>query len=930
MRKLLLMLFVSLLTSFSLLAQTTAKGIVKGAGTGSPLPGVKITLLQQNISTQTNANGEFTLSFLEAGDDELSISKSGYFTQIKLVNIKANTTNDLGVFELKQDLQEEIKQDVVLQINETELNDVDGNSSQSSSKFLSSKGDVYNSQASYSFSPMRFSTRGYEQGFETTYINGVNFNGLERGGFNYSSLGGLNDAMRNQEELTAIEANPISFGNLGSTTNINTRASSYAAGTKTGVAFSNRSYKVRASVLHSTGLMPSGWAFTASAAMRYADEGIVEGTFYNSAAYFLSAEKVFNKKHSLSLVTFGAPTMRGQSSASTQEVYSLANSIYYNSYWGYHDGKKRNSRIVKSFDPTAILSHEFKIDEKQMLRTGAAFHYSMYSNSAVTFFNAPDPRPDYYRNMPSFQYDGQVGMDGYINGYPNKGMMNEITNLWKNRDPRVTQIDWQELYDSNYRNNDSLPDGNAKYAVERRHNDLMETSLNSVYTNQLNSNLKITAGVEAKYSKGIHYKTMDDLLGANQWIDIDQFAERDLTGLLIGKNPIIVQNDVRNPNRIIKNGDKFGYDYDIDIVTASAFIQNQWNFSNIDLYYAAKINFTEFSRYGRMENGRATVDSVLSYGRGAKYSKISPSLKAGATFKIDNRNRISVNVLAESKSPVPSTAYISPRIKDGFVPGISQEKVLSYDLTYSFTYPGVRGRITGFQTQSLDGIEIASYYDDSYRTFINHSMSGVNKLYSGIEAGLAIQLNSSFSLKLAGTIADYHYTDSVMGVLSPENGAFADESDWVMLNGIKLATGPQMAGSIALDYFHPKMWFAGVTLNYFDDNYLDVAPLRFTKKYIALYQTQIQSDMLGSQEKLKGGFMLDASLGKVFYLKNRHSLNFNISANNLLNSKIITGGFQQARVPIDDGVLTGNVYKFPSKYYYALGPNFFATISYKF
>ncbi len=74
MRKLSLILFVSLLASISVLAQTTAKGIIKDAGSKSPLAGVKITLLQQNISTQTNANGEFTLSYLEAGDDELSIS----------------------------------------------------------------------------------------------------------------------------------------------------------------------------------------------------------------------------------------------------------------------------------------------------------------------------------------------------------------------------------------------------------------------------------------------------------------------------------------------------------------------------------------------------------------------------------------------------------------------------------------------------------------------------------------------------------------------------------------------------------------------------------------------------------------------------------------------------------------------------------------
>jgi len=934
MRKLSLILFVSLLASISVLAQTTAKGIIKDAGSKSPLAGVKITLLQQNISTQTNANGEFTLSYLEAGDDELSISRQGFITQIKLIKLENNIATDFGVFELKSDLQEEVKQDVTLQLSESELNEEEGRASQNASSSLSSKGDVYNSQASYSFSPMRFNVRGYEQAYETTYFNGIHFNGLERGGFNYSALGGLNDAMRNQEEVNPLEANTFGYGNLGSNTNINTRASSYAAGTKVGMALSNRSYKLRASVIHSTGLMANGWALTASAAIRYADKGIYEGTYYKSAGYFLSAEKVFNNQHSLSLVTFGAPTERTQSSAATQEVYWLANSTYYNSYWGYQNGEKRNSRIVKSFDPTAIISHEFKIDEKQILRTGAAFHYSMYSNSALTFFNAPDPRPDYYRNMPSYQYDGQVGMDGYINGYPNQQTMDEITNLWATRNPIATQIDWDNLYQSNYRNNEVNPTGNAKYALERRHNDLMETSFNSTYNNQISKELKLTAGVEAKYSKGIHYKTMDDLLGANQWIDIDQFAERDLTGLLLGKDASISQNDLRNPNRVIKNGDKFGYDYDLDIFTANAFVQNQWKLSNVDLFYAAKVTYTEFSRLGRMENGRATADSVQSYGRGAKWSKVTPSVKAGATYKIDSRNKLAINALAEYRSPMPNTAYISPRIKDGFLPGLSQEKILSYDLTYSFSYPGVKGRITGFQTHTQDGVELASYYDDSYRTFINHSLSGVNKLYQGVEAGVAIKLNSSFTLKLAGTVADYHYTDSVKGVLSPENGAFDDVSDWVMLKNIKLATGPQMAGSIALDYFHPKMWFVGLTLNYFNNNYVDVAPLRFTKTYISQYLSQAQKDVLGTQEKLNDGFMLDASLGKVIYLKNRHSLNFNISANNLLNSRMITGGFQQARIPVDNvgmtTFITGNVLKFPSKYYYALGPNFFATISYKF
>jgi len=931
MRKFLTLITVIIIAVVAVNAQTKLKGVVRIAGTETPLQGVKVTLMQQNLSSQTNAAGEFTLSYLEAGDEEVSFSLQGYFTQIKLVNIKKDATTDMGVVFLVADLLVEAKTDVSIQINENELDDNENGSGRGSSSMLTSK-DVYTNKVSYSFSPMRFNVRGYEQVYESTYINGINFNGLERGGFNYSMLGGLNDATRVKDEFDGVQPNSYTFGNIGGSTNINTQASAIPMGNKAGLAFSNRSYKYRASFMHSTGLMNNGWAFAASGVIRYANEGITEGTFYNSAAYFLSAEKKLNDKHNLSLVTFGSPTKRGQSSPSTQETYYLANSIYYNSYWGYQDGKKRNSRVVKSFDPTVILSHDFKMNEKQRLRTGAAFHYSLYSNSALTFFNAPDPRPDYYRNLPSYQYDGQVDVDGTINGNPNENVMNEQKDFWKNRTPNVTQINWASLYRANSLNNEINPTGNAKYSVERRHNNLMETALNSTYTNQLLDELKLTAGIEAKYSKGIHYKTMDDLLGANQWIDIDQFADRDLTGTLLGKDPSIVQNDLRNPNRVIKNGDIFGYNYNLDIYVASAFVQNEWKLSQFEAYYAAKLTYTEFSRFGKMENGRATESDVQSYGRGQTWSKFTPSVKLGGSYLINNQNKLTFSGYYELRSPIPNNAYVSPRIKDTFVKGLSPEKVLSYDLSYNFSYKAVKGRITGFQTQITDGVELNSYYDDENRTFVNHSLMGINKIYQGIEVGVAVKLNNSFTLSFAGTVADYHYTDSVYGVLSPENGAFDDVKDWVMLKDKKLATGPQMAGSIALDYFHPKMWFVGVTLNYFDNNYVDIAPMRFTKNYLSFYQSDIQKEILGGQEKFDGGFMLDFSLGKVIYMKNRNSINFNLSANNLLNSKLITSGFQQARIPYDADIksATGNVYKFPSKYYYALGANFFATISYKF
>ncbi|OJX90632.1 MAG: hypothetical protein BGP01_04430 [Paludibacter sp. 47-17] len=901
-------LFLSILGLMGTIhAQVMVRGKVVSSDSQQPLPGVSVTLMQQDITALTNGSGEFTLEASAPGLVEIRFVKNGYFTQIREYQLSATSVNVIPDVALRIDINTEVKQEIVLQLSEMSLNTDDDGRDQNISTTLSNR-DVYISQASFSFSPMRFRMRGYDNNYETTYINGVHFNSLERGGFNYSALGGLNDAMRNRENVYGLQSSSFSFGNLGGVSNINTRASAYAAGVRSSIAFTNRAYRYRAQATYATGLRPDGWAFTASGVVRWANEGIVDGTFYNSGGYFLSAEKVFNPKHSLSLVTFGAPTQRAQGSATTQEVYDLAGSIYYNSYWGYQDGKKRNSRIVKSFDPTVILSHDFKIDDQKRLRTGLAYHYSLYSNSALTFYNAPDPRPDYYRELPSFW-----GADTEAGKY--------IAGEWQNN-PSIRQIDWAELYLENAKNKD----GNAKYAVERRHNNLSELAFNSTFTNEISKKFRLTAGVEFKKSKGMHYKTMEDLLGAGQWVDIDQFAERDFP-----TNPNIIQNDVRNPNRIIREGDIFGYNYDINLTHANVFIQNEWNFDRLEVHYAAKMTYTEFYRFGHMENGRAVAVGAQSYGKGKTWWSLDPSIKGGLTYKFDGRNRIMVNAMRESRAPLSTNSYVSQRIKDSAIP-MRPEEITSFDAGYAFTFPGVRGRISGFHTEIMNAVDMLGYYDDEYRTFINHTLTQANKRYMGVEAGLSVVLNTSFTVSMAGTLADYTYTNNAMGIKSPENGSFADVYETVMTKGLYLSNGPQLAANITLDYFHPKMWFADITLNYFDKNYLDFAPNRFTEDNRMKYTTQQMIDALGTQERLQGGFLLDASIGKLIYLPQRRSLNVNLSMSNILNNqKMITGGFQQARLPLVDGAIdAGNLNRFPNKYYYAWGFNMFLNIGYRF
>ncbi len=938
-------------------------GTVIDDETKKPIVDVNVSI-GGSKAVKTASDGTYQLTEVPEGAGNIVFAKNDYVPQsieVIVVSTPLRLNVELQpVEDVRGQLDDTSREENALLFDESMLEDEGATSSQSVAYLSGSSDDPYLSAASYSFSPMRFSMRGYDQRDRVTYINGIDFTDTERGRFNYSGLGGLNYVSRNKDIVNGLEMTGIGFGSLTGATNINMRPADFQAGGNVGLSYTNRAYNLRAQATYATGLMDNGWAFTGSVAYRWAEKGRNEGTSYNSLGYFFSAQKVFGD-HSITLATWGAPTERGQSSASTQEVYDYRG-IYYNSYWGYQNGEVRNSRVVKSIDPTIIANYDWEIDDHSSLHIGAAFHYNMYSNSAISFYNAPDPRPDYYRNLPSFQYTnlgvngpGDIDNPNYDN--VNVDLYNQLRDSWINNDTKVTQINWDALYQANYLSNVATPNGSAHYMVERRHNNLMETALNALYTNQVTDKLRINAGVTGKYGKGMHYKTVEDLLGGNQWIDIDQFAERDFN-----YNTTIIQNDLDNPNRVVREGDVFGYNYNLHILKGTAFIDNFWNTRYFDIYYAAALNYVQFQREGLMRNGRAEVIGEQSKGYGKSTYFIDPSLKAGLTWKADAHNRVVVNVLAESRAPLPSNSYVAPRVKDTQIKGLTSEKVLSYDLNWMFNYSRVRGRVTLFQTHMVDGVESTGYYNDEFRTYVNQTLVGVDRVFRGVEAGINIDLIYGFSLELAGTYGDYRYTDNSIGVMSAENGCnlftgelptdpseSTDLVETVYTKDLMVSNGPQLAVAATLSYFHPKMWFADITLSYFDKNYLDFSPARFTAMNVdgGLYPnkdgdlqryagyTPEQKALLGTQERLKGGFLLDASLGKVIYFNNRkQSLNINLSLNNLLNNTdLVTGGYQQSRLSRDARSATKaiqTVDKFPNRYYYAWGFNMFLNVGFKF
>jgi hypothetical protein len=202
-----------------------------------------------------------------------------------------------------------------------------------------------------------------------------------------------------------LRYNTFAFGDIGNSTNIDSRASRQRKQTSFSYAFSNRSYNHRAMITHSTGMNKHGWAFTLSGSRRYSNKGYVPGTFYNGWSYFLGVDKRFAQKHLFSIIFFGAATESGRQGAATAEMSNLSGTHYYNPYWGYQNGKKRNASVSKINQPVLILTHDLRINNNTSLTTAFSYSTGDKSVSGLDWYNAPDPRPDYYRYMPSYQTD---------------------------------------------------------------------------------------------------------------------------------------------------------------------------------------------------------------------------------------------------------------------------------------------------------------------------------------------------------------------------------------------------------------------------------------------------------------------------------------------------------------------------------------------
>jgi len=916
-----LLLLVSLYT----LAQTAIiKGKVIDESNKLPLSGLEIMLTELKSLKFTNSDGEFIYYQVPYGSYTLEIS-DGIRTATTL-NISAQSeVVDLGEITVSQVSVSNIQQDQMTSIGIDDMDsdsDDDGVSSQGYSSVLSASRDPFLQAANFTFGPLRYQMRGLNRNQQKVFINYIPVNDPENGNTNWFQWGGLNEVFRNQIYTFGLTPSEYGVDGLMGITGIDINAASQRKQTKIAYSLSNRSYRHRLMITHSTGILENGWAFSVSGSRRYAGEGYIPGTFYDGYSYYLGASKLLSSKTALHFTTFGAPTRRGKAGPSTQEAMDLAGSNYYNPNWGYQNGEIRNAKVADNFVPAAILNFEYNRSPLESLNISAGFQTGWIGNSTLDWYNAQDPRPDYYRKLPSYYLEQAAGPDPLTA----EDVRNDLL-----AHPEKLQLDWDRLYEANVFNTQTVNGVTGKrsiYALANDRDDITKYNLSLNYKRVLSEQSNIYAGLNLEHQRNESYREILDLLGGDYWVNVNQFAERTYIG-----NNDFNQNDLNNPEGIVREGDKYMYNYKSYFNTANIWGQYVAKMKKVDFFLGGQLGYKTIQREGLYKSGIFQDDS---YGKSDIQDFLTYDIKAGLTYKINGRHYLYLNAAYFTEAPSFDNSFVAPRVRNLVVSNLTAEKALSLEGGYLVNTPSVSGRLSGFISDITDITQIKRFYHDDYRTFVNYVMSDVAIRNMGVELAAKVKLSPSWSATVVAIYNQVFYTSRPEVTVYRDNDTLKEADKTIAyMNNYYVATGPQSAYTLGLNYNSPHYWWASINFNYLDRNYMDVNPARLTQEATDMMDRNSQEfkDIIG-QEKLPAFYTIDVSIGKslrvsnIFKNANRNQMIYlSLGVNNVTNNKeIITGAFNQLRYD----VVTRNPDRFPPKYFYGMGTNYFLNISYKF
>lgn len=603
----------------------------------------------------------------------------------------------------------------------------------------------------------------------------------------------------------------------------------------------------------------------------------------------------------LSMVAMVSPSQRGVRTATTNEVYELTGDNLYNPSWGVHDGRERNSRVRRELLPSVSVS----LRHKQWFATLYA-RAGERSISSLNWYDARIPTPDNYRQLPSYFDSEQV--------------RTEIERVWRERDPRYTQIDWAELYARN-----AMTDGRSVYIVEDRVEAPREVHAVAGGEFTVARNTTVRAKATADLVTTENFKRLRDPLGGEYIIDIDQYLvddERFGTSLL---------NDLRNPDRRIEAGDRFGYDYRLTENRFGASVELDYRDNRMLFGAGARVAAVSAWRTGLFE--KQLFAGADSYGGSERVRGVEAAAKLSYTYLFSARHRLSMSAaVARRKQPI-EPLLLQPAYNNALADVEQNATNLDGEIAYLYRASGLSLNVKGFVRIERGAVQTMRFFDDVTYNYVDAVVSGIDRHRYGAELSAQVALSPRFDLSTALTAGSYRYASnpSVSLFTDADNRTIVEDAPSYM-SGLHTAETPTFAAVARLSYSEPFGWRVEIEAAYAAGRYAAPTPIRRMTRVTDLATSPEEFEQMTSQCRLGDALTVGVAAMRSWKIGGVPSrLTTMVSVRNLLCDRdIVYSAYEPSRVVRAGSGVNIHYRAMPERYTYAYPLSFNVSFTYKF
>lgn len=875
-----LFLFIVLVIASQLAqAQGGITGTVIDSKTSETLIGATVLVKETKNGTIADLDGNFELKKLTAGQYTLQFSYVGYATielpvtvtdgQITEVGTVKLVSNELGLKEVQvfASVIEDRKSPLAISVINAK-NIQERYEGADVAAIIQSSPGVYSTEGTGGYGDNEVYIRGFDQTNVAFLVNGVPVNDMENGRMYWSNFAGLSEVTRQIQVQRGLGASKLAISSIGGTVNMITKPASRRKGGRIEYQMGTGAWNQRFRFSYNSGLTNNGWAVsfqgsrTSTAGTQpgrpsLTQGSVVPGAFTDAWAYYLAISKKINEQHSLMFWGFGAPVNRGTAwvvDEAARKEFNITEPMFNNAL-GIYRGELYNARQNKTNKPLMAISHFWDIDNNTSLST------SFYASFAKVYSTQP-------RNAESSLF------------FPQR---------FKS-DPAITNdnlIDWdylaaQNVQASRFRSiqfpngdlNTPLVEGyESQYFLEARYNNHNWIGLISTFRKSIN-NLSLVGGLDVRLYKGKHYAELFELFGGDFVINQSRFGD-DYNKL--------------NPKAVVREGDRYNYDYDGKVKWGALFGQAEYTFNKVTAFATVSGTATNYKRVGNFWNGRPIYNDN-SLGESNAKNFVTYTLKGGVSYNPTNRHQLFLNGGRYTRPPFFRNSFVDARYSNQYLDNLKVETINSFEVGYGYRSSKIRVNANYYLTywqnrttqynitssdQSVGGDPVDLQPGDQVPILLN----GLISRHEGIELEFKYNILTSLEINGYAAYGDWKWDNNVTVETSIDtgNGEQVVETP-VNLKGFPVGASAQTTAGIGIHYSGIRNAYIGGRWNYFDRISVRYSPEDVANGFI-------------TPESIKDAFD-DYSTFQVYagaYFKMGENVRGRLSASvqNLLNAKYV-------------------------------------------